>query len=226
MKNTKFRSLLAFAALACASLSFAATPAPRAIRPAVDTSTCTKPKYPADSMWRDEEGLNLVGILVGADGTLSRSSILLSSGYKALDRELLSALSKCRYKPGTVDGKPVEMWFVLDWLWKLEDHWGTSDLVEKLATTAANGDLNARLQLSMMLYRKAKTDDERNRATILLRDAAEQGQAMAQYRLGASYENGNGVDVDIEEALRWYEKAAAQGNVLAIERLRLGELPR
>jgi TonB family protein len=177
-------------------------------------------------MWRDEEGLNLVGILVGADGTLSRSSILLSSGYKALDRELLSALSKCRYKPGTVDGKPVEMWFVLDWLWKLEDHWGTSDLVEKLATTAANGDLNARLQLSMMLYRKAKTDDERNRATILLRDAAEQGQAMAQYRLGASYENGNGVDVDIEEALRWYEKAAAQGNVLAIERLRLGELPR
>jgi TPR repeat protein len=49
---------------------------------------------------------------------------------------------------------------------------------------------------------------------------------MAQYTLGVSYESGSGVDMDIEEALRWYEKAAAQGNVLAIERLRLGELPR
>jgi TonB family protein len=177
-------------------------------------------------MRHEEEGLNLLGILVRADGTLASSSILLSSGHKDLDRTLLSALSKCRFKPGTVDGKPVEMWFVLDWLWTLEDHWGQSDLVEKLATAAANGGLDARFQLSLMLTRRAKTDDERNRATLVLRDAAERGHPMAQFHLGRRYELGNGVSVDVEEALRWYEKAAAQGNVLAIERLRLGELPR
>jgi TPR repeat protein len=29
---------------------------------------------------------------------------------------------------------------------------------------------------------------------------------------------------NLEEAMRWYEKAAAQGDVLAIQRLRMGEL--
>ena len=44
---------------------------------------------------------------------------------------------------------------------------------------------------------------------------AEQGNAVAQYKLGVMYENGRGVDVDYQEAVRWYELAAAQGHMHA-----------
>ena len=42
--------------------------------------------------------------------------------------------------------------------------------------------------------------------------AAEQGHAVAQYNLGITYENGDGVDVNYKKAYGWYEKAAEQGN--------------
>lgn len=53
----------------------------------------------------------------------------------------------------------------------------------------------------------------------LLNIAAEKGSAAAQYYLGLCYENGCGVEEDIEEAIEWYQKAAAQGNAEAQCRL-------
>ena len=44
-----------------------------------------------------------------------------------------------------------------------------------------------------------------------LRQAAEQGHAQAQNRLGGMYEHGRGVGKDYVEAVRWYRKAAEQG---------------
>ena len=41
---------------------------------------------------------------------------------------------------------------------------------------------------------------------------AEQGDAEAQIRLGRCYKWGDGVEEDLVEAVRWYRKAAAQGN--------------
>ena len=41
--------------------------------------------------------------------------------------------------------------------------------------------------------------------------AAEQGHARAQYNLGAMYQNGEGVEEDYEEAVKWLTKAAEQG---------------
>lgn len=46
----------------------------------------------------------------------------------------------------------------------------------------------------------------------LLRVAAEQGSAAAQFNLGVLYENGDGVERDLAEALRWYRKAAEQND--------------
>jgi TPR repeat protein len=39
----------------------------------------------------------------------------------------------------------------------------------------------------------------------------EQGHAAAQYNLGISYYNGEGVLQDYKEAVKWYRKAAEQG---------------
>ena len=44
-----------------------------------------------------------------------------------------------------------------------------------------------------------------------VRQAAEQGLAMAQYNLGYRYANGRGVLEDDAEAVRWYRIAAEQG---------------
>ena len=44
------------------------------------------------------------------------------------------------------------------------------------------------------------------------RPLAEQGDASAQFYLGLSYENGDGVPRDYAIARQWYEKSAAQGD--------------
>ena len=47
------------------------------------------------------------------------------------------------------------------------------------------------------------------------RPLAEQGDASAQFYLGLSYENGDGVPRDYAIARQWYEKSAAQGDAKA-----------
>ena len=44
------------------------------------------------------------------------------------------------------------------------------------------------------------------------RPLAEQGDPIAQFRLGSLYENGDGVPRDFAKARQWYEKAAAKGH--------------
>ena len=48
-----------------------------------------------------------------------------------------------------------------------------------------------------------------------LKKAAEQGDAQAQYNLGICYANGNGVEKNFSEAVKWWRKAAEQGVALA-----------
>ena len=52
-----------------------------------------------------------------------------------------------------------------------------------------------------------------------LERAAEQGQAVAQYRLGAVYERGQGVPANPATATHWYQLAANQGNRKAMHNL-------
>src|SRR5262249_53925772 len=43
------------------------------------------------------------------------------------------------------------------------------------------------------------------------RDVAQQGNAEAQYQVGATYWNGSGIDKDEREVVQWYRRAADQG---------------
>ena len=51
------------------------------------------------------------------------------------------------------------------------------------------------------------------------RDLVEEGSALAQFRLGVMYEEGEGVPQDDGEAVRWYRLAAEQGHASAQFRL-------
>ena len=45
--------------------------------------------------------------------------------------------------------------------------------------------------------------------------AAARGDAVAQYKLGAMYDTGQGVPQDYAEALKWYRLSADQGDAMA-----------
>ena len=46
--------------------------------------------------------------------------------------------------------------------------------------------------------------------------AAELGNARSMYALGYAYQCGQGVEISLQEALRWYEKAALAGHTNAL----------
>lgn len=66
------------------------------------------------------------------------------------------------------------------------------------------------------LYDKASAYDDKEdygNSFPLHKQAAEQGYAPSQYRLGDMYHYGTGVTQNYSEALKWYRLAAVQGNV-------------
>ena len=87
----------------------------------VDPSACTKPEYPRTSLRAEETGVVTLALLIGVDGRVVDSRVEKSSGFKDLDRAARNGLSLCKFKPGSVDGKPEQSWTKMQYVWKLED---------------------------------------------------------------------------------------------------------
>jgi protein TonB len=111
------------------------TPAPPVVPPApppppalpvrtaatVDASqSCQAPEYPDRSRDAEEEGTVTLRLQIDVDGHVSSSAIANSSGHARLDEAARAALSKCLFKPGTVDGKLQQSWATLKYVWKLQ----------------------------------------------------------------------------------------------------------
>ncbi len=64
---------------------------------------------------------------------------------------------------------------------------------------------------AMMWYGKVAKQGNPEAANWF-RDLAEKGSAQAQYNLGVCYENGDGVEKDASEAMKWYRIASEQGH--------------
>jgi protein TonB len=86
----------------------------------VDARACEKPEYPSKSLRNEEQGTVTLEFLIGLDGRVVDSKIYKSSGFKDLDRAAIAGLSLCKFKPGTVDGKPEKSWTKMQYVWKLE----------------------------------------------------------------------------------------------------------
>ncbi|TSE34470.1 energy transducer TonB [Tepidimonas charontis] len=78
------------------------------------------PPYPALSRRLGEEGRVVLRVRIEADGTASAAEIRTSSGYERLDQAALAAVLRWRYVPGTRNGKPEAMWFLVPIHFKLE----------------------------------------------------------------------------------------------------------
>jgi protein TonB len=68
----------------------------------------------------EEEGTVTLKFLIGVDGKVLQADIEKSSGYVRLDEASRNALSKCQFRPGTVDGKPEQSWITMQYKWRLE----------------------------------------------------------------------------------------------------------
>ena len=98
-----------------------APPAPLVQTAAViSASSCEKPEYPSASKRLEEEGTVQLKFLVGADGKVIESAVEKSSGFRRLDEAARAGLSKCQFKPATLDGKPQQSWASMKYTWRLE----------------------------------------------------------------------------------------------------------
>ena len=92
-------------------------PAPPPIKPAprqatvasLDRNTCAsyEPSFPMASRRNQEEGTLLMRIQISADGTAGKVEVVRSSGHTRLDESAKSWIATCKFKPQTLDGKPV-----------------------------------------------------------------------------------------------------------------------
>jgi TonB family protein len=187
--------------------------------PTTDWKQCAVPVYPKSALRNSEEGMVFIGVQVDDSGAVLDSKILVSSGSAALNEAALQAFRKCRHTPGTVNGQAVTMWTSIQYLWSIDPSNGKT--LAKLKQAALDGSAQARYVLSAIIESRAKTDEERAAALKLVALAADGGEPMAQVSLARRYESGKQIPRDMAEARRWYGKAAEQGNVIAIDHLRL-----
>ena len=100
-----------------------AAPAAPAVRTAAVIqagASCAKPDYPSASRRLEEEGTVTLKFLIGVDGRVMQAEVEKTSGFQRLDEAARNALSKCQFKPGTVDGKPEQSWASIRYTWRLE----------------------------------------------------------------------------------------------------------
>lgn len=84
----------------------------------IRTDTCARPEYPKAALEQNHQGMVTLRFFLGADGIVKQSLIHTSSGYPALDEAALVAISKCRFNPPLVNGKAVEGWTIIQYVWK------------------------------------------------------------------------------------------------------------
>jgi protein TonB len=91
------------------------------VPPVIDAArSCQQPEYPAASRRNEETGTVRLRFLIGVDGKVIDSRVESSSGYPRLDQAAIQALSQCQFKAGTLDGKPVQSWASLKYVWQLQ----------------------------------------------------------------------------------------------------------
>lgn len=129
--DTEAPSLTAPAASAAASppSTAAASPAPAASAPPARTAVSVadhaagnrRPPYPRLSQQNNEEGTVILRVLVKADGTAGAVEIKTSSGYPLLDKSARATVQTWRFKPATINGKPVDEWYEQPIPFKLQE---------------------------------------------------------------------------------------------------------
>ena len=88
--------------------------------PQADFNSCKKPEWPVAALAAERTGTVTLGFKISTDGKSMASRIVRSSGHHDLDQAARSGIEQCRFRPGTRDGKPVEAWMKMQYVWTLQ----------------------------------------------------------------------------------------------------------
>jgi len=77
-----------------------------------------------------------------------------------------------------------------------------------VAAEAMRADPEDKLGQAYDHYSGNGTPIDYERAALLFRELADEGHAVAQFSLGAMFQNGQGVSQNYMEAVKWYQKSA------------------
>jgi|KBSMisStandDraft_5_1062788.scaffolds.fasta_scaffold1991245_1 protein TonB len=86
----------------------------------LDFSTCPKPEYPRSSQRNEETGTVTLWFIVAPTGRLAAAKVTRSSGFRDLDRAALIGMSRCLFRPASIDNKPVQEPAMMQYVWTLD----------------------------------------------------------------------------------------------------------
>ena len=94
---------------------------------------------------------------------------------------------------------------------------GHKSALDSLLEAAGQGNVDALISVGDIVGSWLRKGAERDPAEAVMcyREAAEQGDARGQRKLGSMLERGDGVAQDLSEAMKWYRFAAEQGDAEA-----------
>lgn len=104
-------------ALACAASVHAAPQDTSTAK--LDFDSCDKPQYPHEDVQAAHEGTVTLNFLVDGTGRVKDSEVLKSSGFASLDEAARSALAQCSFQPALKNGKAVQQWTKVQYVWSL-----------------------------------------------------------------------------------------------------------
>jgi len=85
----------------------------------IDFASCAKPVYPQADAQAGHQGAVTIGYLVDENGRVKDSKIMASSGFMKLDMNAQIALAKCSFYAALENGKPVQQWAQVTYVWSL-----------------------------------------------------------------------------------------------------------
>jgi bla regulator protein BlaR1 len=115
---TVIRATLAAAMFA--ALGFAAPVHAADSRAVADFNSCAKPHYPKESLIAKHQGTVTLGFLVDVSGSVVDARIDTSSGHVPLDEAARDAIKLCKFRPAMSDGKAVQDWAKIQYVWTLK----------------------------------------------------------------------------------------------------------
>ena len=75
--------------------------------------------YPKESRKHHEEGRCILNLYINADGSVSATQLLTSTGFPRLDTACLESVIDVRLLPATADGVPIARWSEFRVIWVL-----------------------------------------------------------------------------------------------------------
>jgi TonB family protein len=184
-----------------------------------DFSQCDKPVWPQEALRREQTGVVTMAFKIGADGSVEESKVTKSSGYPLLDEAARFGIAKCKFQPGTHNGKPQSAWMQMQYVWTLKDDAkdpAAQAVYAETRAAAEAGDGDAQLKLGMMLQQGKGVQRDDVQALEWLSKAAEAGSAEAQFRIASLFLARESGAVTAQQAHAWLLKAAEQGHAMAM----------